>query len=111
MITVKKAAAQGDILFIRVDNIPNGYTESIVTGPVVLAHSYSGHNHEIAQGQAKLYLKSGEGMLSYLQVLEHCEVVHLRPFDTHETLQLTAGIWEVRRQRESTPEGWKRVED
>ena len=39
------------------------------------------------------------------------DVVHLRAHDTHETLRLLQGYWEVRRQREWTPEGWRRVED
>ena len=36
---------------------------------------------------------------------------HLRSFDTHETIKLPVGTFEIRRQREYTPEGWRRVED
>jgi len=36
---------------------------------------------------------------------------HLRGHDTHEQLDLPRGIWEVRRQREWTPEGERRALD
>ena len=44
-------------------------------------------------------------------VEEFADVEHLWPFDTHETIRLTPGKWEIRRQREWSPEGWRRVED
>lgn len=34
-----------------------------------------------------------------------------RSFDTHESILLKGGTYEIRRQREYTPEGWRRVED
>jgi hypothetical protein len=50
--------------------------------------------------------------VSYLDVqTDHADVVHLRGLDTHETLRLPRGTWEIRRQQEWSPEGWRRVED
>lgn len=34
-----------------------------------------------------------------------------RPYDTHAPIMFEPGIYEVRRQREYTPEGFRRVED
>jgi hypothetical protein len=39
------------------------------------------------------------------------ELRHLREFDTHEPIAFTPGKYLARRQREYTPEGWRRVED
>ena len=36
---------------------------------------------------------------------------HLRTFDTHETLAIPPGVYELRRQREAVPEGWRRAQD
>jgi hypothetical protein len=48
----------------------------------------------------------------FLQVEEGGAVLeHLRPHDTHESIQFEPGIYHVRRQREYTPEGLRRVED
>ena len=51
-------------------------------------------------------------MLCYLAVdCEFADVVHLRDFHTHETVRLPRGVYEVRRQEEYTPQGWRRVAD
>ena len=41
----------------------------------------------------------------------YADVVHQRPFDTHETLRLDGPVWKVVRQREAAPEGWRQVAD
>jgi hypothetical protein len=42
---------------------------------------------------------------------EPAELEHLRSFNTHESLVIAPGIYEVRRQKEYTPEGWRRAAD
>jgi hypothetical protein len=54
--------------------------------------------------------------VSYLEVIKATDATevllrHLRQQDTHETLKIAPGIYEVRRQREYTPEGWRRAAD
>ena len=68
-----------------------------------------------ARKNIKLY-GTGDPMISYLEVIEATEeaealLTHLRTFDTHETIGIPVGKFEIRRQREYTPEGWRRVED
>jgi hypothetical protein len=49
-----------------------------------------------------------------MESVEYCDVVHQRGFDTHESMRLGGGIgsiFEVVRQREYTPEGWRRAAD
>jgi hypothetical protein len=55
-------------------------------------------------------------LISYLSVGDNvsgggADVIHMRPWDTHETLRLPSGTWKILRQREMSPQGWRRVED
>lgn len=113
MITVQNQAAQGDILLTKVRSLPGGdlTVEGLrADGQLVLARSSTAHHH-VVEGEARIH-QTSDPLTSYLVVEgEHADVVHLRPHDTHETLRLPTGVWEVRRQREWTPEGWRRVED
>ena len=113
MKRVQRLAAQGDVLFRRVTEIPKRATQSAQTMEVVVAHSETGHDHVI-DATGIIRFDVGDPLVCYLRIDgEFADVVHRRPFDTHETLRLEGGgaIWEVRRRREWTPEGWRRVED
>jgi hypothetical protein len=55
-------------------------------------------------------------LLAYLRVIESTEQVetllrHLRQHHTHGPIVIGPGKYELRRQREYTPEGWRRVAD
>ena len=117
MKTFNLVAAQGDLLIRKIDILPKGLKQlKAEKGFYIVAHSETGHNHVIAERpQVKLY-SDDNPMVSYLEIVETTEKVealieHLRSFDTHETINIPAGIYEIRRQREYTPEGWRRVED
>lgn len=117
MKTFKNIAAQGDLFIRRIESIPaNAKPINAEKGRFVLAHSETGHDHIIAERpNVKLY-GTGAPMVSYLEVVEATDATetlleHLRSFDTHETIKIPAGRYEIRRQREYTPEGWRRVED
>ncbi len=117
MKTVTNQGAQGDVLFRRIDKLPKSAVEQKRKkgDPIVVAHSETGHHHTIGAADVRFYNEPGNALIAYLQLGDgDCDVVHLRPFDTHETLRLLGGkgtVIEVRRQREWTPEGWRRVED
>lgn len=117
MKTFTKMAAQGDLLLRRIDTLPdNCQPVKAENGQYVVAHSETGHNHAIAEAPNVSLFSAGDPMISYLQVLESCDVTetilkHYRTTDTHESLLIPAGVYEVRRQREYTPQGWRRVED
>ena len=108
MKTISKIGAQGDVIFRRVDKLPSGCTEKKER---IVAHSETGHNHVATGGR---YFQKDD-MLSYLVCTGPVQVEHHRDFDTHETIELRGEgpeiIWEIRRQREHTPEGWRRIED
>ncbi len=113
MIEVKKLCAQGDVLFRRIETFPSDVVERDAGKQLVVAHSETGHHHAIEPGAAKLFEKlERDPMVCFLQIDgDYADVVHHRPTDTHETVRLLKGCWEVRRQREWTPEGLRRVED
>lgn len=117
MKSFKNNAAQGDLMIRRIDNIPAG--AKMVNpdkGVFVVAHSETGHNHVIEATPNVSLFTTGDPMVSYLQVVEAADATevlleHLRSFDTHETIAIPPGNYEIRRQREYTPECWRRVED
>ena len=113
MIDVHRLAAQGDVLFRRIDAVPAAVVEQRIAGPIVVAHSETGHHHVIDDPAVALFEKrERDPLICYLRIDgDFAEVRHLRPHDTHEALRLCRGVWEVRRQREWAPEGWQRVAD
>lgn len=117
MKTFQKCAAQGDLLIRRIDSIPaSAQAVNSENGVFVVAHSETGHNHVILERPNVKLFSTGDPMISYLQVIEATDetetlMEHLRSFDTHETIKIVPGNYEIRRQREYTPEGWRRVED
>ena len=117
MKTFTNCCAQGDIYIRRVSALPKDAKQiKAENGNYVVAHSETSHHHVIAaKDNVKVYV-GNDPMVSYLEVIEatdkaECLLEHLRSFDTHETIKIPAGIFEIRRQREYTPEGWRRVED
>lgn len=108
MKTVTKACFQGDVMFLRVAAIPK---EAVKQTTNVVAHSETGHHHVI-DAPAKVWsFLTVDPMTGYIECSAPVDIVHQRPFDTHETVRLSEGCWKVRRQREWTPEGWAMVAD
>jgi hypothetical protein len=114
MIEVKAMAAQGDVLFRRVSELPKDAVERPREPRLVVAHSETGHHHAIDEPEVRVFTRrtGGDPMICYLSVDGlFADVVHHRPHDTHATLRLPRGLWEVRRQREWSPEGQRPVLD
>lgn len=115
MKEITKIGAQGDVIFRRVPAVPATAKEIERRGPLVVAHSETGHHHAIDSMFARHFEVPGDSLVCYLRMEgPELDVVHHRSWDTHQTLRLLGApgdIWEVRRQREWTPEGWRRVED
>lgn len=117
MKTFNNCAAQGDLYIRRIPSIPNDAKPvNADKGQFVVAHSETGHNHVIEASPNVQLFTTGDPMISYLQVIEATDkaetvIKHLRSFDTHESIKIPAGTFEIRRQREYSPEGWRRVED
>lgn len=116
-VTFTNCAAQGDLMLRRIDKLPAGVKLlSAEKGVFIVAHSETGHNHVIDATPNVKWYGADDSMVSYLEVIEATDATetllrHLRGHDTHKTLVIPSGVFEVRRQREYTPTGWRRVED
>lgn len=119
MKTFTKFAAQGDFLIRRIDNFPEKL-EVIPTenGKIVVAHSETGHNHvailerpESVEAFKETGTKDVDLYKMFLLVKDPTPIEHLRPHDTHETLLVPPGKYEIRRQREYVAEGFRRAQD
>lgn len=113
MKTFETHAAQGDIFIRRVAAIPkNAKPAKPDGGKWIIAHSETGHHHVIDRPKAEVYEAVDDHFVAWIRMLKDGELRHERSFDTHESLKLEAGaIYEVRRQREYTPEGFRRAAD
>lgn len=130
MKTFKDQAAQGDMLIRKIETLPEGVKElEDEKGNYVLAHSETGHNHVVKKQEGvTFYQSANDDFIAYLvidpkKVKGKVEVKHLCDHDTHETISFFVGdaikslkdttkkIFEIRRQREYTPEGFRRAQD
>ncbi len=119
MKNVIKQGCQGDVLFRRVEKVPAGFVEVERKGPIIVSHSETGHHHTIDSPDVRVFEDAMKPLVCYLMMSPAftdagMHVEHLRSYDTHETLCLLGEpgtVWEARRQREHTPEGWRRVCD
>ena len=112
MKTVDRFSAQGDVEFCRVRALPKAAKAIVATDARhVVAHSESGHHHWCDAEGVSYYRDPGNAFVCYLRSEHAVDIVHARPHHTHETQRLTPGIWKITRQREYTPQGYRRVED
>lgn len=99
---------QGDMMLTRVDALPadaREHTDNIV------AHSETGHHH-VAERAVVFTTKDAMTLFFRSIGKEPVRLEHKRSFDTHKTVVFPPGeVWQVRRQREHTPAGWRLVQD
>jgi len=112
MRTFTNTCAQGDVFFRRIEALPAGAIKAEPErGKNIITHSETGHHHLMDAATTTLYRLPDDIMKCLLVVSEPTPLEHMRPHDTHEPIMFEPGIYEVRRQREYSPEGWRRVED
>lgn len=97
---------QGDILFVRVNEneIPEDAREQ--KDGVVAKGEVTGHHHRIKPGAVATLLVAAN-MAAWIRAKGDTDIVH----EEHDTITLPPGDWEVRRQREYEPAGWRQVAD
>lgn len=110
-------SSQGDLNIFPATEIPNdavkseGGTKVDSQGNYILAHSETGHNHVMSGEGAEVYDVPDDEFVSYINVKDTSRVVHLRSYHTHKTIELPPGQYRITRQREYTPEGFRRAQD
>ena len=112
MRTFKNFCAQGDVYFQRIAELPEGAVPTEKeNGKVVVAHSETGHHHSFDGDTVTMYNLPDSIMECLLVVDQPTPLIHERSHDTHEPIMFEPGIYKGYRQREYTPEGFRRVED
>lgn len=117
MKTFEKCAAQGDVLFVKIDALPSNLTEQLANekGEIVVTHSETGHNHVMTLDRdptpAVQMFNGDNPLISWLKVNRPTSLDHQRSTHTHESIMFQPGMYEIRRQQEQRPEGWRRVAD
>jgi hypothetical protein len=109
----RRQIAQGDLLFVPVEEIPNKGEQKEIKDGVIARGEIHGHLHRISQG-SEAVLKSIIGVL-YIEAIRACTVEHVNeysmPTGEHNEVILPTGNWKVKRQQEWTPEGYRQVAD
>ena len=110
--------AQGDVLIRRIEALPNDAKPvEAIDDRIVVTHSETGHDHVMLLDRKKTptpnveMFQGDNPLVAWLKVNRPTALKHLRPHDTHEPIMFSAGVYEIRRQREHSPEGWRRVTD
>lgn len=112
MKTFERQAAQGDMLITKIDSIPEGLEPMKPKGgQMIVAHSETGHHHVLPEADVDVFHAANDEFVLYLVVNNETELKHMRSFDTHESLKLQPGKYRINRQREYTPEGFRRAAD
>ena len=103
---------QGDVILIPVNEIPQN-TKPVPreAGRVVLAHGeITGHHHSIVDDGAELVTAEHANELRVWLSVTAAEPVALT-HQEHDTILVDPGLYEVRRQREYSPEALRNVQD
>ena len=113
---LKNMAAQGDFIIRRIKEIPENVEPIVEEGKhFIIAHSETGHNHVMERTHVTGFkpkdVKDADLYNLFFSVAQDTEITHLRDFDTHQPILVPPGNYEVRRQREYTPEGFRRAAD
>lgn len=115
MKEISKIGFQGDVMFERVRSVPASAKRVERTGDLVVAHSETGHHHVIRALDVECWEEPKNPLICYLRLgNDLADVEHLRAWDTHETVRLLgkpSTVYKVRRQREWSPEGWRKAAD
>jgi len=108
----ERPSFQGDVCIRRVAEIPSSaHPVPAQGGKHIVAHSETGHHHVIDSRSAQMLIDDANAFIAWLDVATPVVLEHLRSFDTHAPYRLEPGKYEIRRQREYVPEGWRRAQD
>lgn len=96
-------ARQGDLLIVPLTKFPDGLKKS--KNKIVAYGEVTGHKHQVrGSGAAVLEVSADE---KYVDATDEWTLHH----DEHDTIKFGAGKFEIRRQREYTPEEIRMVVD
>lgn len=97
---------QGDLSIKEIEKLPDNLKKK---DNIIVSAS---NNHELDQGV--VYEADDELIIAYLELEKDSKIIHKTPEGEkaeHNDIPLFKGIYEVKRQREYLPDGYKLVED
>lgn len=94
---------QGDVFIIPVKEIPKEATP--IEGTTLALGEVTGHSHRFPPGAIAMFKYNEK---TYMRVKEDLATL---THEEHGALTYTKGDYEIRIQREYSPEGWKYVAD
>lgn len=110
--------AQGDVMIRRLpdDADTDGVKVEPENGNVIITHSETGHHHVMSADTVTLLERPEEKVPEGMEILRMIvesptPLIHLRDHDTHQPITIDKGTYEVRRQREYSPEMIRRAQD
>lgn len=107
----EKCFAQGDVLFVPVTAIPADAIE-VPKWDRIVAESETHHHHMFRATDGVKFFRTSDPFVCFLRCETESLLEHHRDFHTHESIAFPAGTtFQVRRQREHTPEGYRMVAD
>jgi len=112
--TFDTQAAQGDMLLTRIDKLPSRALEhqkAEDNGTHILTHSETGHHHVVASQHVDFFKAANDPLIGFIVVGKTTALQHLREHDTHETVTLSPGTYQINRQREYELGGFRQVAD
>lgn len=100
---VTKLGAHGEITFIRVDALPDGFvSEQATNGEFVVAHSETGHHHVLEAPGVEYMPDREDAMVAWVRIQngDGAKLKHKRNNDTHRTLTIKPGLYRINHARE-----------
>lgn len=100
---VSKLGAHGEITFIRVDELPDGFvSEPATNGEFVVAHSETGHHHVLEAAGVEYMPDKEDAMIAWVRIQngDGAKLKHKRSNDTHRTLTIEPGLYRINHARE-----------
>ena len=94
---------QGDLLFVKSEIPKKG--RKIIRDGVIARGETTGHTHRIRSRIEATLLLVGTAL--YVRARQDTHIDH----EDHDTVILPPGGWQVTRQQEYTPAGWRQVSD
>ncbi|GCE31159.1 hypothetical protein KDA_66430 [Dictyobacter alpinus] len=91
---------QGDVLFVKVADLPDALVERRTD--ILVEGEATGHAHRLTTGQS---WQSNAGQL-FLSAVLGSKIVH----EEHAPIELEPGYWQVIRQREYSPKAFRKEE-
>ena len=103
MKTFEEVAAQGDMIMIKISELPDdAQKQKAEKGEYIITHSETGHNHVIKERDGvSFYSHANDNLRAYLVVdNKDADLIHKRSNHTHETIKISPGVYAICRQRQ-----------